>query len=152
MKLFKNVSGVFALALLLLVFNSCSSFKELKIGNVRNVEIKGISNNVVTLEFTIPIENPNTFGLTVCGADLKVFTSKKELGKVKQMSDIDISGKSAKLYTVRVAIELTNIGNSFSSMLELYSLKTMDIAMSGTVKIKSLFYRKTLDINNIKLN
>ena len=148
----KLFSGFFTLVVCTLLYTSCVTIQEVKIGNVRNVEVKGLNNNVITIDLMLPVENPNNYRLKVTDANLKVTSGNKEFGKVKQMSDLTISKKSSKTYPVRVGIELTNVNDGLLSSLWMISMKSLDLRLSGSIKVKSLFYRKTFVLKELKIS
>jgi len=129
----------------------CSTIQEIKIGDVRKVDLISINNNVLTLDLTIPIENPNAFSVKVKLSDLKVMLGANELGKVKQMDDLVISRKSTKEYTMRILVEITDVKNSFVSAFSIFSGKKPDIRFNGTIKVCSFLYGKTFKVEGYEL-
>jgi LEA14-like dessication related protein len=148
MKLVK--SSFFLFLIVLLVITGCSGLKEVKIGKVKDVEFKGINNNVITLAIVVPVENPNPYRIKIKSSDLKVLTGDRELGKVKQMEDILIDGKSSRDYPVQVSVELTDIKSSIMSVYKLFNSK-IDLRLTGKVKVRYLFYSKTFKMEDYQL-
>jgi LEA14-like dessication related protein len=151
MKIFNNQFNYFVLVIMVLALTGCSTIQEIKIGDVRKVDLISINNNVLTLDLTIPIENPNAFSVKVKLSDLKVMLGANELGKVKQMDDLVISRKSTKEYTMRILVEITDVKNSFVSAFSIFSGKKPDIRFNGTIKVCSFLYGKTFKVEGYEL-
>ncbi|MDP4208729.1 MAG: LEA type 2 family protein [Bacteroidota bacterium] len=150
---FRSIS-VFAtiliLALVLAATSGCSKIERLKVGSVRNVSFKGMENNAINLEVTVPIENPNSFKLKIKNADMKLTSNGTEIGRIKQINDLVIAGKSTKEYPVNVTVELTNLNGGLLSAMRFFNSKT-DLRMNGTVKVRSFIYAKTVKVEDYKL-
>ena len=150
---FRSIS-VFAtiliLALVLAATSGCSKIERLKVGSVRNVSFKGMENNAINLEVTVPIENPNSFKLKIKNADMKLTSNGTEIGRIKQINDLVIAGKSSKEYPVNVTVELTNLNGGLLSAMRFFNSKT-DLRMNGTVKVRSFIYAKTVKVEDYKL-
>lgn len=142
--------NILILAIVLAATSGCSKIERLKVGSVRNVSFKGMANNTINLEVTVPIENPNSFRLKIKNADMKVTSNGTEIGRIKQMDDLVIAGKSTKEYPVNVSIELTNLGGGLLSAMRLFNSKT-DLRMNGTVKVRSFIYARTVKVEDYKL-
>ena len=128
----------------------CSAYKELKIGNIRSFELKGMKNNVLDVEITIPVENPNVFKVKLNDADFKVTTGKTLIGTMKQVDDVVIASKSTKDYPLHVKVELTGFRNNLMSIYSLLQDKP-DLRLTGTIKVRSLLYRKKIEIKDYQL-
>ena len=146
-----KIGLVFTVIFISTVLTSCFSLQELKIGEIKNIQMKGLNNNLITLQITLPIENPNPYRLKIKSSDLKVVVNKNEVGKIKQMENLIIPGKSSKDYDVRVVVEITNIAGGLMSAYKLVQGSNADIRLSGKIKVQSFLYFKTIDIEEYKL-
>ena len=141
----------FVLLTAFIILSGCYTIKEVKIGNVSKVELKGMNNNVVSFDLTLPIENPNNLRVKVKVEDLKVMLGNKELGTVKQMDKIVIARNSKQEYTIRIAVEITDPQGGMNSAFSFFSGRQPDIRLTGKVKASAFFYRKTFELNDYKL-
>lgn len=132
------------------LLSSCGGFKEVEVGNVKNVELRGLNKNVLDVAVTLPIVNPNSFNLKLKDADLQVTNGETLIGTIKQMDDVVISKLSSKEYTLDLKIEL--VGSNLN-LLSLYSLFNghPDLKLSGTVKVRSFPYRGKIKIKDYQL-
>jgi len=143
----------FAVVVSFLLSNvACTSIQEIKIGDIHEVELKGLKDNLLTLKVMVPVENPNSFNVKVKDADLVVMLGKKQIGKVKQIDNLLISGKSTKEYPVTIVVELTNAKELMANAFQMFSGGLPDARLSGTVVVKSLFYRKKVRIEDFPLS
>lgn len=150
MKNFKIISIVAAFIMAITIMG-CVKLEELKIGEIKNVQMKGLNNNLITLQITVPIENPNPYRLKIKSGDLKVFVNNNEVGKIKQMENLVISAKSSKDYSVKIVVEITNLTGGLASAYQLVQGNNADIRLSGKIKVQSFLYFKTIEIEDYKL-
>ena len=146
-----KIGLIFSIVFISTVLTSCFQLQELQIGEIKNIQMKGLNNNLITLQITVPIQNPNPYRLKIKSGDLKVMVNNTEVGKIKQMENLVISGKSSKDYNVRVVVEITNIAGGLASAYKLVQGSNADIRLSGKVKVQSFLYFKTIDVEDYKL-
>ena len=129
---------------------SCSGIEEIKVGNIRNIELKGINNNVIDVELTLPVENPNSFNVKLKDANLKVTNVETLVGTITQMEEIVISAKTTKDYTIHVKVSLDGRNVNLLSIYSLFNNKP-DLRLSGTIKVRSSLYRGKIKIKDYQL-
>jgi hypothetical protein len=129
---------------------SCSGIEEIKVGNIRNIELKGINNNVIDVELTLPVENPNSFNVKLKDANLEVTNVETLIGTITQMDEIVISAKTTKDYTIHVKVTLVGRNINLISIYSLFNNKP-DLGLSGTIKIRSSLYRGKIKIKDYQL-
>lgn len=151
MKTFKMIS-VIAVIFMAITISSCINLEELQIGEIKNIQMKGLNNNLITLQITVPIQNPNPYRLKIKGGDLKVSVNNNEIGKIKQMENLVISAKSSKDYDIRIVVEITNITGGLASAYRLVQGNNADIRLTGKIKVQSFLYFKSIEIEDYKLN
>ena len=150
MKIIKTLVGFIVTILLLIAAVACVNLEEVKIGTIHNVEVKGMNGNILTLKLVVPVENPNGFDLKIKESDLTVFMGDKELGKVKQIDEILILKKSNQDYPISINVEITNIMNAASVLMN-YSGGIHDLILRGSVVVKASFYTKKVNIEDVPL-
>ena len=129
---------------------SCSGIEEIKVGNIRNIELKGINNNVIDVELTLPVENPNSFNVKLKDANLEVTNVETLIGTITQMDEIVISAKTTKDYTIHVKVSLVGRNINLISIYSLFNNKP-DLRLSGTIKVRSSLYRGKIKIKDYQL-
>ncbi len=54
-----DIKKILGLIVVSIILSSCNAFKNVEIGDVNNVNFKGMVDNKISLELQIPITNPN---------------------------------------------------------------------------------------------
>lgn len=134
--------ALFLFAVSILVFAGCSGFKEVTVGNIKKLEVKGFENNKLALQIVIPINNPNPYRVKIKDSGIRVMNGGTELGKVSQMDKFAISGNTSRDYPVNVTLELTGLKNS--NVFTLYRVlnNSTDLRISGVIKASYFLYTK----------
>jgi LEA14-like dessication related protein len=144
----KRISiGILLLAFAAFLFVACAGLKEIRIGNLRNIEVKGFENNKVELEITLPVENPNPYTVKIKDADIRIMNGDTELGRVIQMDKVVITRKSAKDYPVKLTVELTGLKDNIFSIYKIFGSKKNKMRIMGEIKAGYLLYSKSVKID-----
>ena len=92
----RKLCSIWLLGCFTFLLFSCSGIEEIKVGNIRNIELKGINNNVIDVELTLPVENPNSFNVKLKDANLKVTNVETLVGTITQMDEIVIENTESR--------------------------------------------------------
>jgi len=142
--------SIFVLLIPVMLLVGCSGIQELKIGNIRNFELKGMKNNILDVEITVPVENPNVFKVRLNDADFRVTNGATLIGTMKQVDDVVIASKSKKDYPIRLKVELSSFKNNLFGIYSLFQSRP-DLRLSGTINVHSLLYRKKIEVKDYQL-
>jgi LEA14-like dessication related protein len=135
------------------VFTACTSLEEVKVGDIKEVKIENMNSQSLNIALKVTIDNPNRASITLTNADLTVNNGTTVMGKIKQIDDLKIEGKSKKEYQVKASVELTNSIATLASAFSFLTGKKPDYRIIGTMKAKSFWISKKIDINqSIPLN
>jgi len=146
----RSLCSIWLLGCFTFLLFSCSGIEEIKVGNIRNIELKGINNNVIDVELTLPVENPNSFNVKLKDANLEVTNVETLIGTITQMDEIVISAKTTKDYTIHVKVTLVGRNINLISIYSLFNNKP-DLRLSGTIKVRSSLYRGKIKIKDYQL-
>jgi len=146
MKKLKLKSTLLLLSISIL-FNACSIYKSVDIGGVDNVDFKGMVDNKISLQLKVPIKNPNGYKLKITDMDLDVTINGKYLGKMKNSKTIIIPKKSDEVQIFPVDVHVKNMLTSMSMFYKLRKMKSAEMQIVGTMKVKALMRSKTIDIS-----
>lgn len=130
----------------LLTGAACSGFEELKVETIRSIEIKGFEGNKLSITIVLPVENPNAYKVKVKKANILVMKDNVELGRVVQMSNLVIQGKTRKDYPLDLTIELTGFRGDLFSMYNLFRNRS-NLRMQGDLTAGYLLYSKKVKID-----
>jgi LEA14-like dessication related protein len=139
---------LFLLPLLVLAASCSVSPVELK--SIRDVSVKGIYNNTVTLQVSATIDNPNS-RLKVKSSDLLLSVGETNIGRITQLDDIVLKGHSTETYTTRVKFELSGSSMNMMSLYRLIERDKKDFKISGKVKVTAPFFAKTINFSDYQV-
>jgi LEA14-like dessication related protein len=140
----KNIAG---LLVLLIILSSCNAYKTIDIGDVSNVNFKGMVDNRISLELSVPVTNPNGYKIKIKDMDLDVTINGKYLGKMKNTKEIVIPSKSDEVQVFSVDIHVTNLLTSMSSLYKMRKSKSFEMQIEGKIKVKAFLSGKTIEVS-----
>lgn len=143
----KPINQIVSILLLTILISGCSSVKEIQIGDIKDVRLNSIENNLVGLELDLPVTNPGNFKIKIIDMDFDISVNGKHLGKMTNPEKIMIPSKYDNIQTFPVQIELTNILSGALSIYRLRNMKNFEIQITGKVKARSFLYIKTIDVD-----
>lgn len=151
MKIFLRLFAILTILVSLFIFYSCANIEEIKIGAIKEVEFKGMNDNILTFQIVAPIDNPNHFRLHVKSSDLVVFLGNTEVGKVKEINNLDIESHCQKDYPVVISVQINDLKSLMGPAMQLMSGKNPDVRLTGKIKVRSFLYQRTISVSNFKL-
>ncbi|HRH38837.1 MAG TPA: hypothetical protein PK760_10855 [Flavobacteriales bacterium] len=124
------------LAGILLLATSCSSFKEVELTDITNVEVLGLDAKTIAMRVEARIDNPNGFKIAVEEPDVDLFINDKFIGKGVLDSALVLERRTAQVYPVYLHADLQ--GGPLIMMLITGALDgEMKLAAKGTVAGRS---------------
>ncbi|MCK5171528.1 MAG: LEA type 2 family protein [Bacteroidales bacterium] len=143
----KQIINLIGLIILAVVLSSCNAYKSVSIGDIDNVNFKGMVDNKISLELQVPVTNPNGYKIKIKSMDLDVTVNGSYLGKLKNTSEIVIPAKSDEIQNFPVEIYVKNALASMASMYKLRKSKSVEMQIEGTIKVKALLNSKTIKVS-----
>lgn len=139
------LSGFLIIAVLF-VLSSCGKPKDLKIGEIHDVKVKSISLKGVELQGVVPVQNPNSYPITIKEADLNLSADNQIVAHITQTSPpVTLDGNSSADHTISVRIDLLHPGE-ITSMMNLFSGKSV-LNLDGTVRLSSFVFTKNVVVH-----
>lgn len=129
-----------------LLMNSCSFFQTVEVGEVEGIYFTQLGSRKITLEVLIPIENNNSLNFKISSIDLDVIINGEKLGKILNVGEVIITGKSSEVYHFPLDVEYsgTNILRGALTMFYLLLDRQVDVRVSGFIQIKSILFSKKI--------
>ena len=118
--------------LIILVFFSCSSPKELEYRDFRNFTIQKLGFNKSTVGLDIVYYNPNNFGLQLRNSDLDIFIDGNLLGHSSQDTLLRIPRRDTFSFPVKFDVDMDNI---FRNAIAALTGKEVTVKLTGKVKV-----------------
>lgn len=141
----------FLYILVLAVTTVSCSFQSLEVHQFKNFKILEFNNNVLTLQADVVINNPNAIKLKIADADFDLKIDGTVVGKLTQMDKIVLPARTEKSYPVKAKFELTNLKDGLFSLIQIVNRRDAKLSVTGSIVGKSFLYRKTFDLNDIKI-
>ncbi len=142
-----DIKKILGLIVVSIILSSCNAFKNVEIGDVNNVNFKGMVDNKISLELQIPITNPNGFKIKIKSMDLDISVNGNYIGKMKNAQDVVILSKSNDVHHVVVDIYMKNALASMATFYKLRNSKNFEMQIDGTIKAKALLRAKTIKVS-----
>ena len=143
----RNIRKIIYILVTTVLLSSCSAYKSVNIGDVENVDFKGMVDNKISLELKVPVTNTNAYKIKIKNMDLDVTINGRYLGKMINAKEIVIPAKSDSVQVFPVDIQVRNILSSMSSLYKLRNSKSFEMQIEGTIKVKALMRSKTIKVS-----
>lgn len=142
------------LVLLIIVtfsFHSCFSPKTIEVGKIEGIKVKQFKRNVLSVEVTLPIKNPNFFSFKIVDIDLDVFVRNKVVGKITSVDDIVIPAKSDEAHDFNIDLEMTNMLLGTVAFINSLSGNNLELKIEGFVEVKSFLFKRKIYLDKRQL-
>jgi LEA14-like dessication related protein len=143
----KRVKAIIPLILIIIALSGCNVYKSVDIGDINNVEFKGIVDNKVNLNMEIPITNSNGFKIKIKSMDLDLKINGNYIGKMTIANEIIIPPKSEEIHKFPVEIIVKNPLASMAVMYKLRKAKSFEMEINGPIKVKAFISSKTIKVS-----
>lgn len=128
------------------IMSSCGKPKDLKIGDIHNINVKSIGLTGIELEAVVPVQNLNSYNITAKEAEMDLLSDNRIIAHITLTSPpIVIQGNSSADHTVAVKINLLHPGEMLS-LSNLFSGKSA-LNIDGTIKLSSFVFTKTVVVH-----
>ena len=143
----------FAIVLLFLpmLLSSCVKYESVEIISVKDVTYREFKDNVLRLDITATINNPNMFKVKVKDAAMVLKFKDDEIGSVTQVEQIEIDSRAQKDYKIQAAVKMKDLTSGLLAGYRLLMNESKHLNLSGTMHVKSFLYSKTLQIDKLPL-
>ncbi len=131
------------LSLTALTLTSCFSYKELALGDVKDVKLNKVGNGGIEIQAGIQVENPNTYKIKVKKIDADLLINGKNVGKMHLSKKVVLPKKSDQVHDFAVNTQLSNL---LSAMPSIFFGGTINLQMKGYIKGKVFIFSKKFPI------
>ena len=127
------------LILMSLLLNSCFFYKEVKITNIRNVELVKFENNAIIIEADVDVFNPNFYDIEVVDSQLKIYLDGDILGNAKILNNLRVDAKDSSEKHLKIrTVYKGKLSSSLKGIFGLALGKEMNIKIEGILKGKAM--------------
>lgn len=140
---------LYGFCLFVIIVTACSNFEEVKVGSPAGLRINRLRASEINLEVLLPIENPNNKKFKVTTIDLDVSLNEHYLGKIRNVDQVLIPGKSKDIYTLSLEIEMNNLLSSVFSVLNILASRRVKLEIKGFLKVRSGIFTMTIPVEEM---
>ena len=133
--------------LILPLLTSCLTRESVDIGEIQQLEIKGVERNVVFMRISLPIENPNNYKISIEEIYLEFSLDSEHLGNLSSNKKIEIPAQSRELHEFDLELELKNAFLGALSIIQQFSKKNAEVNINGWVKARALLVQKKIPVS-----
>ena len=142
-----NRKTLLIFAVLSSLFVSCSIDKEIQIGALNNIILKGMADNTIKCSADIQITNNSAFSYKLETNELHVFAADDDFGIVKLTNEIKIPKHTNKNYTIDFEVAINNSEVGIISAVNSLMGKKTKYSLRGEIKARSCIFHKTIKVN-----
>ena len=132
-----------------LSFSGCIGYEEIRVVKIKDVTYQEFKGNTLRLAIVATIDNPNYFKLKITDANMVLRLNERVVGNITQIEKIEINRRTEKDYKIQVAIEMKDLMSNVLNIARVFMNDPKDLQLSGTIHVKSFFYAKTFQIDNM---
>lgn len=126
------------LPLLVLCLIGCSDNVAPTFKRIKNIKVKELNLRNITIESELVYSNPNRFGGNVMAFDIDVIVNDINVGKLKQIGQIEILAKQDFVLPSTISFppkQVFKSDNFFKSALQVFANEKADVQYLGTMTI-----------------
>jgi LEA14-like dessication related protein len=127
--------------------SSCARFSDMKIGDVKDVEVKGFEENSFVVAIKLDVDNPTIHKIKITDIDTKVFLNNQYIGKIVAVDEIIFPAKTSNEYSILLRVRLTNILGTAFAMMQLSDGNKVNIRLEGDLTARTLLLKKKINIS-----
>lgn len=140
----------YALTLIIsILITSCASFEDIKIGDIQNLKINGIEDNVFKIDVEVPVDNPTVFSFKITSVDIRTTVNGKYIGKLSLNEPVKIKSRRKENYLVPVDVKISNVLVTMFVMMNVKSGSSLTVKLEGTAQGQSVFIKKEYSIEEV---
>ncbi|MAY84320.1 MAG: hypothetical protein CMP59_09340 [Flavobacteriales bacterium] len=136
-------------AMVLLGFSSCIKIEDVEIKEIRSVKLLEYSEEGLTVESEIQINNPNSYDIEVTQSEFKVQVNEYAIGDAKIISDLKIPESSSDFHTVKLRSSHKDLKSTAIPHLIAITASgkdKLDFKVDGFIEGKVWFFKRKVDV------
>jgi hypothetical protein len=134
-----------------LLFSGCIKLENIELISIKDVTYQEFKNNILKLEITTVIRNPNRFNVKIKDANMRFVFEDRVIGTVTQVEHVEFLRKTQQDYKIHIAIEMKDLTSNLSALFRLLMNRSNDLSLSGSLRVKSVLFSKTVYLDKLSL-
>lgn len=139
------------LALVISFFSSCINFQEVKIADIKSINISELGNNSLRFNSEIKISNPNSFEIKVIDSNFDIYIKDNKVGQAKFADQITIPANSDDYIQVKFNGNYKESDMALITSLMggvLFGNKEIDFKVDGFVEGKAFWIKRRIEMQH----
>jgi LEA14-like dessication related protein len=132
---------------LALLVGSCSEFSDVKINDIKDVEVKGFEENSFLVSVKLDVDNPSRHKIEITEINTKVFINNQYIGKLLSAEPIVFPSRSSDEYSILLRVRLNNILGTAFAMMQLKNGNKVHVRLEGELTARTFLLKKKIPIN-----
>ena len=130
---------------------SCSSYKEIRVEKVTNVNLREFSGSTAYVDLTVLVNNPTGSKVNLNKLDVDINRFDNKFAHIESMEKVEVPAKSQTEKTILLKIRLANILSSGFILLT-RKFNPEDYTANGYLKVSTFPFSKKIKFENQKLS
>jgi hypothetical protein len=140
----------FKLLLVLTLLCSCSGLKQIRIEEVRNVQLKPFSGSTLGVGLEARVNNPSYRKVQLTKLELNVQRGSTPFATISTTEKVKIAKRSNEFQPVSLEVRLRNVLSAIMAM-QLKNFSVDDLTVEGEIKAKAFPLSKTIKIEKMSV-
>lgn len=136
--------------LIALTVASCSSYKDITIEKVSNVNVKEINGSSIIVDLNLQVNNPTGSRVKLNEVNLDIIKKDAKFAHISSVGKVVVPAHSVSERTLTLEVRITNILSS-GMMLLGKKLNPDDFTANGYIKVSSFPFSKKIKVENQKV-
>ena len=140
----------FGLMLIFALLCSCSGLQQIRIEEVRNVQLKPFSGSTLEVELEAKVNNPSYRKVQLTKLELNVFRGNTPFATICTTEKVKISKRSNEFQQVSLEVRLRNMLSAVMA-LQQKNFSLDELTVEGEIKAKAFPLSKTIKIEKMSI-
>ncbi len=132
----------------LLIGSACSGYKDLVVGDVKEVRFSTFEKGKLGLEVDIPVENPSKMNFKISEVDILILLNEMLVGNITNIQKVLIEKKSDKVYTFPLDVNISGLSGGAKILLSIVGKGRANIEAKGYLKVRSFIFGTKIPIQS----
>jgi len=120
---------------------------QINIRDLEDITITSIEDDILKLELSFLISNPNDIRFRINDIDSGVFIGESEIGRILKMPSFDLLPDSVQLMNLPISIDLNSIESESDKIIKTLLKKGGKIRVKGHFSARSFIFVKRIEVD-----
>jgi hypothetical protein len=131
-----------------IIVSSCATHP-IEFGKIQSFKVDKFDGQSMQCQAEVEVTNNRMMAVNIETGELHAFSDEIDLGTVKLLVPLKITGKSKRLYSMNFSVTITNPEAGMMSFLGRLAGKRSIYSLRGTIDARSFLFHKKISINEV---